>query len=336
MPNLQSPSEGASRPLLEIRGLVTEFKTEAGIVRAVDDVSLHIHRGETLCIVGESGSGKSVTALNIMRLVRAPAGRIVAGQIFYEGNDLLQLSEMQMMKIRGKEIAMIFQDPMSSLNPVMTVGRQIGEILQLHEGLNKREARERAIEMLRVVHIPSPEKRVDDYPHLMSGGMRQRIMIAMALCCKPKLLIADEPTTALDGTIQAQLRALLEELKEQYDMSILIITHDMGVVAEVAQRVAVMYGARVVEEAPVERLFAEPLHPYTRGLLRSIPKTNIVNGIKTRLEQIPGSVPSLRMPIAAGCRFAPRCKNVKPQICAQNPPLKSVDAARKVACFLHD
>lgn len=336
MPHLQSPSAVAGQPLLEIRGLITEFKTEAGIVRAVDDVNLHIKRGEKLCIVGESGSGKSVTALSIMRLVRAPAGRIIAGEIFYEGKDLLKLETAEMMRIRGKEIAMIFQDPMSSLNPVLTVGQQIGEMLQLHEKLSKREARERAIEMLRVVHIPSPEKRIDDYPHLMSGGMRQRVMIAMALCCKPKLLIADEPTTALDVTIQAQILALLEELKEQFDMSILIITHDMGVVAEVAHRVVVMYGARVVEEAPVEQIFEDPRHPYTRGLLRSIPKTNFVNGVKRRLEQIPGSVPSLRVPIAPGCRFAPRCKEMQPKICSQTPQLKSIGTDRKAACFLHE
>jgi peptide/nickel transport system ATP-binding protein len=336
VPYSRSPSDGVSQPLLEIRGLVTEFKTEAGVVRAVDEVDLHINRGETLCVVGESGSGKSVTALSIMRLVRAPAGRIVKGEIHYEGTDLLKLSTPNMMKIRGKEIAMIFQDPMSSLNPVLTIGEQIEEMVQLHEKLSKRDARDRAIEMLRIVQIPSPERRVKEYPHLMSGGMRQRVMIAMALCCKPKLLIADEPTTALDVTIQAQILALLEDLKQRFNMAILLITHDMGVVAETAQRVAVMYGARVVEEAPVDQLFSDPLHPYTRGLLRSIPRVDRTVGAKRRLEQIPGMVPTLRAPILPGCRFAPRCQSAQPMHFSRTPELKEVGPARKVACFLYD
>ena len=262
-------------PLLDVRNLATHFLTDRGVVRAVDGVSLHINAGETLGVVGESGSGKSVTALSIMRLIREPPGRIASGEVRYNGVNLLDVSAEQMRKIRGKEIAMIFQEPMTSLNPVFTVGEQIAESIRLHEGLSRRDAADKSIEMLRVVHIPNPERRVKEYPHLLSGGMRQRVMIAMALSCNPKLLIADEPTTALDVTIQAQILDLLNELKAKFKMAVMLITHDMGVIAETAQRVVVMYGAQVVEEAPVMELFGNPQHPYTQGLLRSIPRIDL-------------------------------------------------------------
>ena len=295
-------------PLLDVRNLETQFLTDRGVVRAVDGVSLHINAGETLGVVGKSGSGKSVTALSIMRLIREPPGRIASGEVRYNGVNLLDLSAEQMRKIRGKEIAMIFQEPMTSLNPVFTVGEQIAESIRLHEGLSRRDAADKSIEMLRVVHIPNPERRVKEYPHLLSGGMRQRVMIAMALSCNPKLLIADEPTTALDVTIQAQILDLLNELKAKFKMAIMLITHDMGVIAETAQRVVVMYGAQVVEEAPVMELFGNPQHPYTQGLLRSIPRIDLAATERRRLEQIPGTVPTLRGDIKPGCRFAPRCQ----------------------------
>ena len=274
--------------LLEVTGLKTHFFTDEGVVRAVDGVDFYINKGETLGVVGESGCGKSVTALSIMRLIAQPPGRIVEGQILYNGRNLLDLPPAQMRKIRGKEIAMIFQEPMTSLNPVFTVGEQIAEAIRLHEGLGRRDAMDKTVEMLRIVHIPNAERRVKEYPHQLSGGMRQRIMIAMALSCNPKLLIADEPTTALDVTIQAQILELLNELKSKLGMAILLITHDMGVIAETAQRVVVMYAAKVVEEAPVGELFKEPLHPYTQGLLRSIPRIDRAATQRQRLETIPG------------------------------------------------
>src|SRR5439155_1619728 len=258
-------------------------------------------KGETLGIVGESGSWKSVTALSVMRLIPQPPGRIVQGEIIYNGKNLLSLSPSQMRKIRGKEIAMIFQEPMTSLNPVFTVGEQIAEAIRLHEGLGRRDAMDKTVEMLKIVHIPNAERRVKEYPHQLSGGMRQRVMIAMALSCNPNLLIADEPTTALDVTIQAQILELLNELKAKLGMAIMLITHDMGVIAETAQRVVVMYGAQVVEEAPVGELFKEPLHPYTQGLLRSIPRIDVAATSKTKLEPIPGTVPTLRGPGKPGC-----------------------------------
>src|SRR6185295_18119808 len=270
-------------------------------------VDFYINKGETLGVVGESGCGKSVTALSIMRLIPTPPGRIVEGSINYDGKNLLDLTPAQMRKIRGKEISMIFQEPMTSLNPVFTVGEQIAEVLRLHEGLNRRDAMDKTVEMLRLVHIPTPERRVRDYPHQFSGGMRQRVMIAMALSCSPKLLIADEPTTALDVTIQAQILDLLAEMKSRFGMAIMLITHAMGVVAETTQRVVVMYAGRVVEEATVERLFASPLHPYTQGLIRSIPRIDRDAGTRARLEAIGGVVPSLISP-PPGCRFAPRCR----------------------------
>src|SRR6201985_1499149 len=274
--------------LLEIRGLKTHFNSDDGMVRAVDGVSLTIDRGETLGVVGEAGCGKTVTAMTVLKLIQMPPGRIVAGSVLWQGRDLVPLGADEMRRIRSKEIAIIFQEPMTSLNPVYTVGHQIAEVIRLHEGLNRRDAIDRTIEMLRLVRIPTPERRVHDYPHQFSGGMRQRVMIAMALSCNPKLLIADEPTTALDVTIQAQILDLLSEMKSRLGMAIMLITHAMGVGAEVAQRVVVMYAGRVVEEAPVELLFGNPRHPYTQGLIRSIPRVDRAATHKERLEAIPG------------------------------------------------
>ena len=318
--------------LLEVKGLKTHFFTDEGVVRAVDGIDLYINKGETLGIVGESGSGKSVTALSIMRLIPTPPGRIVEGTINYNGKNLLELPPPQMRKIRGKEISMIFQEPMTSLNPVFTVGEQIAEAVRLHEGLGRRDAMAKTVDMLKLVHIPNAERRVKEYPHQLSGGMRQRVMIAMALSCNPKLLIADEPTTALDVTIQAQILELLNELKAKLGMAILLITHDMGVIAETAQRVIVMYGAQVVEEAPVGELFSRPRHPNTQGLIRSIPPLDRAGG-KTRLEAIPGTVPSLVDP-PEGCRFAPRCSFAMTACIRATPPLRDVGPGHKVACIL--
>jgi peptide/nickel transport system ATP-binding protein len=320
--------------LLEIRGLKTHFSTDDGMVRAVDGVDLTIDRGETLGVVGESGCGKTVTALTVLKLIHVPPGRIVAGSILWRGRDLVSLGANEMRRIRGKEIAIIFQEPMTSLNPVYTVGDQIAEVIRQHEGLNRRDARDRVIEMLRLVNIPTPERRVRDYPHQFSGGMRQRVMIAMALSCDPKLLIADEPTTALDVTVQAQILDLLSEMKARFGMAIMLITHAMGVVAETAQRVVVMYAGRVVEDASVERLFAQPLHPYTQGLIRSIPRIDPTVGRKRRLEAIAGLVPSLIDP-PPGCRFAPRCKFARPACTEALPELRAVEAGHKVACILY-
>src|SRR5512132_1419568 len=296
--------------LLEVNNLQTHFPTRAGLVRAVNGVSFYLDSGELLGLVGESGCGKSITALSIMRLI-APPGKIVGGEITFDGKNLLKLSDAQMRQIRGDDIAMIFQDPMTSLNPVFTVGEQIAEALRLHRKLNRKAARDAAIEAMREVAIPDPARRADDYPHQLSGGMRQRVMIAMALACNPKLLIADEPTTALDVTIQAQILDLMRDLKKRVGAAIVLITHDLGVVAEVAERVVVMYAGKVVEEAPVRELFKEPLHPYTQGLLRSIPRIDTAAIQKKRLEAIPGVVPSL-LHLPQGCRFAPRCSFVKP------------------------
>jgi peptide/nickel transport system ATP-binding protein len=321
-------------PLLQIRGLKTHFKTDDGMVRAVDGVDLTIDRGETLGVVGESGCGKTVTAMTVLKLIQMPPGRIVDGSILWQGRDLVPLGAEDMRRIRSKEIAIIFQEPMTSLNPVYTVGEQIAEVLRLHEGLNRRDAMDRAVEMLRLVNIPTPERRVHDYPHQFSGGMRQRVMIAMALSCNPKLLIADEPTTALDVTIQAQILDLLTEMKSRLGMAIMLITHAMGVVAETAQRVVVMYAGRVVEEATVDRLFAQPLHPYTQGLIRSIPRIDTTVGKKLRLEAISGVVPSLVHP-PPGCRFAPRCKFAKPACTEAVPELRTIETGHKVACILY-
>jgi peptide/nickel transport system ATP-binding protein len=309
--------------LLEIRGLVTEFRTERGTVRAVDGISLEIPERGTLGVVGESGSGKSVTALSIMRLV-APPGRIAAGEISYRGQDLAKLPDAEMRKIRGNRIAMIFQEPMTSLNPVFTVGDQVGEAVRLHQHKSRREAREIAIAMLRLVGIPSPEERVDTYPHQLSGGMRQRVMIAMALACKPELLIADEPTTALDVTIQAQILDLLAKLQHELGMAILLITHDLGVVAETCDEVVVMYAGRIVERAATATLFATPRHHYTAGLLRSIP---VLFGRGDRLQEIPGMVPSLHE-LPVGCKFADRCPAVQAKCREVEPALVPLETSQ--------
>src|SRR5579872_1774771 len=320
--------------LLEIRGLKTHFKTDDGMVRAVDGVDLVIDSGETLGVVGESGCGKTVTAMTVLKLIQMPPGRIVDGSVMWQGRDLVPLGPEEMRGIRSKEIAIIFQEPMTSLNPVYTVGQQIAETIRQHEGMSRREAMDRAVEMLRLVNIPTPERRVHNYPHQFSGGMRQRVMIAMALSCNPKLLIADEPTTALDVTIQAQILDLLNEMKSRLGMAIMLITHAMGVVAETAQRVVVMYAGRVVEEAPVEELFAHPLHPYTQGLIRSIPRLDRSSGKKRRLEAITGTVPSLLRP-PPGCRFAPRCGYAMPACTEAVPELRAVNGDHKVACILY-
>jgi peptide/nickel transport system ATP-binding protein len=327
------PSPQAALRLLDIRGLKTHFKTDDGWLHAVDGVDIAIDRGETVGVVGESGCGKSVTAMSVLRLIAEPPGRIVAGQILWQGRDLVPLAIDAMRLIRMKEIAIVFQEPMTSLNPVYSVGEQIAEGLRLHEGLSRKEALDRAVEMLRLVHIPTPERRVRDYPHQFSGGMRQRVMIAMALSCKPQLLIADEPTTALDVTIQAQILDLLAELKSELGMAIMLITHAMGVVAEVAQRVVVMYAGKVVEEASVEELFAHPRHPYTQGLIRSIPRIDTAAAHKVRLETIPGTVPKLIAP-GVGCRFAPRCRFAVAACTSATPPLRQVAPGHKVACIL--
>ncbi|HSI46789.1 MAG TPA: ABC transporter ATP-binding protein [Ideonella sp.] len=319
--------------LLEIRGLKTHFQTDDGWLHAVDGVDIAVEAGQTVCVVGESGCGKSVTAKTVMKLIDMPPGRIVAGQVLWQGRDLVPLDAAAMQRVRAKEIAMVFQEPMTSLNPVYTVGRQIAESVRLHEGLNHADAMARAVEMLRLVRIPTPERRVNDYPHQFSGGMRQRVMMAMALACSPKLLIADEPTTALDVTIQAQILDLLQELKDRLGMAVLLITHAMGVVAEVGQRVVVMYAGQVVEEAGVEDLFARPRHPYTQGLIRSIPRIDRDAVHKTRLEAIAGSVPRLINP-PVGCRFAPRCRHVTPACTTATPPLREAAPSHKVACIL--
>jgi peptide/nickel transport system ATP-binding protein len=321
--------------LLDVKNLKTYFFTDEGVVRAVDGVDLYIDQGETLGVVGESGCGKSVTALSIMRLIPQPPGKIVDGQILYNGLDLVTIPANKLRKIRGKEISMVFQEPMTSLNPVFTCGEQIAEALRLHEGLGRRDAMDKTVEMLKVVHIPNAERRVKEYPHQLSGGMRQRVMIAMALSCSPNLLIADEPTTALDVTIQAQILELLNELKSKLKMAVMLITHDMGVIAETAQRVVVMYAAKVAEEAPVGDLFKEPLHPYTQGLLRSIPRIDLAATEHLRLETIPGTVPTLRGDIAPGCRFAPRCPFVKSVCTEKDPVIKEVKPGHKVACWLY-
>ena len=323
----------ASAPLLDISGLKVHFKTDDGMVRAVDGVDISVNRGETVSIVGESGCGKTVTAMTVLKLIAMPPGRIMAGKILFEGRDLVPMAPDEMRAIRSKQIGIVFQEPMTSLNPVYTVGQQIAETVRHHEGLSKRAAFDRAAEMLALVQIPNPQKRVHDYPHQFSGGMRQRVMIAMALSCNPKLLIADEPTTALDVTIQAQILELMNEMKQRLGMSILLITHAMGVVAETAQRVIVMYAGKVVEDATVENLFAHPRHPYTQGLIRSIPRIDLAATTHTRLEAIPGSVPSLLNP-PKGCRFAARCRFATEACTEAEPPLREVAPGHKVACIL--
>jgi len=324
-----------ARTILEIDNLQTHFFTAAGVVRAVDGVSYSVKSGETLGVVGESGCGKSVTALSVLRLVANPPGRIVGGAIRFEGTNLLDLTEGEMEAIRGNDISMIFQEPMTSLNPLLTIGRQIGEAMVLHRGLSWREALDEAAEMLRRVHIPEPERRVHAYPHQLSGGMRQRAMIAMALSCNPKLLIADEPTTALDVTIQAQILDLMRELQETTGTAIVLITHDMGVVAENADRVVVMYAGHKVEEASADDLFDLPLHPYTKGLLGSVPNLEVAAHLKTRrarLNEIKGIVPSLAN-LPQGCAFAPRCRFATEECRATSPTLEQHRPGHWVACW---
>jgi len=315
--------------LLHIDGLRTYFYTDRGVARAVDGVSFDVSRAQTVALVGESGCGKTATALSIIRLIPDPPGRIVGGKIIFQGRDLLTLPEREMRKVRGKEIAMIFQEPMSSLNPVFRVGDQVAEAIMLHQKVGKKEARKRTIELLDKVGIPAPEKRVDEYPHQMSGGMCQRVMIAMALSCNPSLLIADEPTTALDVTIQAQILALLRRLQDEFHMSVLLITHDLGIVAEMADYVAVMYASKIAEWSPCADLFREPLHPYTVGLFRSLPK---LKGERKRLRVIPGTVPSpLNFP--SGCKFHPRCPIAADKCSKEEPELLEITDGRKAACW---
>jgi oligopeptide/dipeptide ABC transporter ATP-binding protein len=321
--------------MLDIQGLKTHFYTEDGVVKAVDGVDIYVKRGETLGVVGESGCGKSVTSLSIMRLISQP-GKIVEGKIVFDGTNLLDVPEKQMTKIRGNRISMIFQQPTSCLNPVFKIGDQVAEVLNIHQDLGREAGWNRAVELLRMVGIPSPEKRAHSYPHEISGGQAQRVMIAMALACAPELLIADEPTTALDVTIQAQILDLMRDLKEKTGTSIVLITHDLGVVAEMAERVVVMYAGQVVEEADVKTLFAKPLHPYTQGLIGSIP---ILGQVRERLDVIPGTVPNLLNP-PPGCRFEPRC-----QVCqgiardrcrAEVPPLREIEPGHWVRTWLYD
>ena len=320
--------------LLEVRGLKTYFFTEAGVVKAVDGVDFYVNRGEVLGLVGESGCGKSVTAFSIMRLVGVP-GKVVAGEVLFDGDDLLKVNDAQIRRVRGNKITMIFQQPTSCLNPVFKVGDQISEVLEVHQTLGKEAGRTRAVELLRLVGIPEPEKRIDSYPHEMSGGMAQRVMIAMALACMPEMLIADEPTTALDVTIQAQILDLLRNLQTETGTAIILITHDLGIVAEMCERVAVMYAGRIVEEASVEAIFEAPRHPYTVGLIGSIP---VLGEVKDQLDVIPGTVPNL-INLPPGCQFAPRCRPRVEQnleICTQQEPqLKPVAPNHKVRCWLY-
>ncbi len=321
--------------ILQVRDLKTQFFTQDGIVRAVDGVSFDVGVGETVAVVGESGCGKSVTALSILRLIQKETGRIVEGSILFNGRDLTKLSEEEMRAIRGHEISMIFQEPMTSLNPVLTIGTQIAENVVRHKNVSWEKARERACEMLELVRIADPRRRLDEYPHQLSGGMRQRVMIAIALSCDPKVLIADEPTTALDVTIQAQILDLMLELKEKIDAAIVMITHDLGVVAETAQRVVVMYAGRKVEEATVEDLFENPMHPYTRGLMKAIPRLDLdaeAGGRRIRLQEIPGMVPVLIDPIP-GCAFAPRCPFATERCRMERPPLVENSGGHFAACW---
>ncbi|MEH7223968.1 ABC transporter ATP-binding protein [Bacillus sp. JJ1566] len=318
--------------LLEVKNLKTYFYKKKTVIPAVDGVDLKINKGETLAIVGESGSGKSITSLSIMKLVPSPPGKIVEGEIILDGRNLVDLSEAEMCKVRGNEVSMIFQEPMTSLNPVLTVGEQIIEVLMYHQKMSKAEATKKAIEMLEMVGFSRAAELINDYPHRLSGGMRQRVMIAIAMSCNPKLLIADEPTTALDVTIQAQILDLMKDLSRKFDTSILLITHDLGVVSEVADNIVVMYGGQVVEQSPVDDLFDEPLHPYTVGLMNSIPA---LEGEIGRLQSIEGNVPSPEnMP--KGCRFAPRCSKAYDRCFSEAPQLKQMGKDRAVRCFLYD
>ncbi|MFZ5780800.1 MAG: ABC transporter ATP-binding protein [Pseudomonadota bacterium] len=325
--------------LLEVEDLGTWFYTRQGIVKAVDGVDFHVGSGETLAIVGESGCGKSMTALSLMRLIPDPPGRIVSGAVRLAGRDLLKISEEEMRDVRGNEISMIFQEPMTSLNPVMTIGKQIAEALVLHRDMDRRAALKRAVEMLDLVRIPEPAQRAREYPHQLSGGMRQRAMIAMALACNPKVLIADEPTTALDVTIQAQILELIVELQREFGAAVILITHDLGVVAETAHRVIVMYAGRKVEEAEVGELFAQPMHPYTAGLLASIPRLDLMRGEEARraerLQEIPGIVPPL-FDLPTGCAFAPRCSRADDLCRRERPAYEEKRTGHWVACWHTD
>ncbi|CCO24264.1 ABC transporter ATP-binding protein [Maridesulfovibrio hydrothermalis] len=315
--------------ILEIKNLTTSFATPTGVIKAVDNASLDLGQGETLAIVGESGCGKTVLSLSVMGLIPDPPGRITSGQVIYQGQDLVQFSKKQLQKIRGNQLSMIFQEPMTSLNPVFKIGDQIGETLRLHKNLDKNDARQAAIDALKLVGIPNPHKRVDNFPHELSGGMRQRVMIAMALACSPEILIADEPTTALDVTIQAQILRLLDEMKHRMNGSLMLITHDLGVVARVASRVAVMYAGQLVECANIIEIFKDPLHPYTKGLLASVPKL----GSRAELTPIPGNVPALGN-LPRGCRFHPRCKFAFDRCKEQEPIIQNKDD-RQIRCWLH-
>ena len=317
-------------PLLEVRDLRTQFFTQDGVVKAVDGVSFHLMPGETLGLVGESGCGKSITALSIMRLIPSPPGKIVSGEIIFEGEDILRMNDDEMRSIRGRKIAMIFQDPMTSLNPVLTINRQISEALELHLGMSKQQARQRAIELLKMVGIPNAEQRVDQYPHQFSGGMRQRVMIAMALSCNPSLLIADEPTTALDVTIQAQILDLIRTLQHEHNTALILITHDLGVVAGMTDRINVMYAGHIVETAPTEELFENPRHPYTVGLLNSIPRLDAPR--KERLNPIRGLPPDL-IDLPDMCPFVPRCDFAREKCSEKNPPLFDVNPVHRSACW---
>ncbi|MCR4422473.1 MAG: ABC transporter ATP-binding protein [Spirochaetales bacterium] len=321
-----------SSKLLEVKNLKTFFFTEEGVVKAVNDVSFEVGEGETLGLVGESGCGKSVTSLSIMKLIPNPPGKIISGQILFEGQDIINISENEMHNIRGNKISMIFQEPMTALNPVFTVGHQISEVFTLHQNISKKEAKEKTIELLKIVGIPEPEKRFNQYPFELSGGMRQRVMIAMALTCNPKLLIADEPTTALDVTIQAQILELIKEMQKKFNSAVILITHDLAVIAETVDYVAVMYAGVIVEKTEVKRLFKNPMHPYTIGLLNSIP---ILGQRGKELQEIPGRVPNL-IDLPKGCYFADRCNKRMPICSQQECELKEVEPGHFVRCFLYN
>jgi oligopeptide/dipeptide ABC transporter ATP-binding protein len=320
--------------ILQVQGLMTEFRTERGIVNAVNDVSFSLERGKTLGIVGESGSGKSVTNLSILKLIQYPPGRITAGKVIFKGENMFERSEEEIRTVRGKHISMIFQDPLTSLNPVIKVWYQIAEALRLHHGMGKKESKAKAVELLKLIGIPDAEQRADDYPHQFSGGMRQRVMIAMALSCDPEILIADEPTTALDVTIQAQILELIKNLSREKSTSVIMITHDLGVVADMCDSVCVMYAGRIVERAAIDDLFYDPQHPYTRGLLNSIPRIDRAGG--SRLHTISGAPPDL-IDIPRGCPFQPRCEKAMDICSKQSPPefIIDGDASRTAACWLH-
>ena len=339
--NQSATTSAAAKTVLEVEGLKTYFFVRQGVVKAVDDISFSLKAGEKLAIVGESGCGKSMTALSILRLVPDPPGRIVAGSIRLDGRDLLKLSDAEMRRVRGNQISMIFQEPMTSLNPVWSIGIQISEAIMLHQDVSRHEAFDKAVEMLKLVKIPEPARRAREYPHQLSGGMRQRAMTAMALACNPHVLLADEPTTALDVTIQAQILDLILELQERMGTAVVLITHDLGVVAETAQRVIVMYGGKKVEEATVEEIFETPLHPYTQGLLAAVPQLSAMSGLdatlptRTRLKEIPGIVPAL-VNLPKGCTFAPRCAHASDVCCNEFPPYEMKRPGHGVACWHAD